>query len=124
MISMHRVPAVMLLLAFSLPLFMPAVYATPESQLPACCRSHGKHACATMSSSGSTSTPSLKAEKKCPFFPNAGAAPVSGKATFLRTDATPAAELIAAHPAAAAQTEARYRISFSRSWQKRGPPLV
>ena len=29
-----------------------------------------------------------------------------------------------AHPSAHAQTEARYRIAFSRSHQKRGPPVT
>jgi hypothetical protein len=41
--------------------------------------------------------------------------------------ATPAQVVFAAivsHPAAHAQTEARYRISFSRAWQKRGPPAL
>ena len=58
---------------------------------------------------------------KCCSYPKATAAttdtnigaPVNSAAIFAA---------IVSHPAVHAQTEARYRISFARSSQKRGPP--
>jgi len=58
---------------------------------------------------------------RCPHCPKALAA-------HNQSSSTPPAQLVfaevIAHPAAHAQTEARYRIAFSRSGQKRGPPSV
>lgn len=58
---------------------------------------------------------------KCAQFPGANSLPTSFESGTVRAvQATFAA--IVSHPTAHAQTEARYRISFSRSSQKRGPP--
>jgi hypothetical protein len=59
--------------------------------------------------------------EKCPYPPGRGAALTDGK-TPLPRDVVTTLALLVSHPAGQAQTEARYRVSFSRVRQKRGPP--
>ena len=59
---------------------------------------------------------------KCPAFPKATAVTTAQLAFFVRTPSR-FAEIVA-HPNAQPQTEARYRVSFSRARQKRGPPTI
>ncbi|AXC14229.1 hypothetical protein ACPOL_4967 [Acidisarcina polymorpha] len=61
-------------------------------------------------------------QSKCPAFPKAIAAPAAHGFTsqILRSAET----LLFAHPSATPQTEARYRLAFARSRQKRGPPAA
>lgn len=64
-----------------------------------------------------------RARTKCPLYPTGKAMPVTGKAS------TPRSTYIAegpawSHPTAIEQTEARFRLSFSRFSQKRGPPSL
>jgi hypothetical protein len=111
---------------FSFSLISPAIFASDDSNLPACCRRGGKHHCAmNVADQGSSSSgPSLQADgQKCPNFPKSGAAPAYSKIAFLQTFQT-VSGLVLSHPAGQTQTEARYRISFSRSRQKRGPPAL
>ncbi len=61
--------------------------------------------------------------ERCPYFPVAAAAPAGPDAAFLKTPAAIFAAVVR-HPSIQFQTEARYRVSFSRSRQKRGPPIV
>jgi hypothetical protein len=125
---MQRVSATLLLALFGFLLIQPAIFADdPDSKLPACCRKTGKHHCSMTSMAGQQDAPSGTAVKsvrtKCPSYPASGMAPVSGKAGA----ASPACVFFAAilsHPAAHAQTEARYRVSFSRARHKRGPPSL
>ena len=120
---MRRLQAILLLVAFSFPLVsLPLVSlgTSGEEKLPSCCRRDGKHRCSMKGMAGSGAGLSgLRA--KCPVYPNgqaspaltafdvpiptlAGEAPVHGLAVLIE------------------QTEARYRISYSRAGQKRGPP--
>ena len=121
---MHCLSAAVLLLSFSLSLIGPAVFSDSENQLPTCCRSHGKHGCSMKRASERSSELSvIKAAGKCPLFRIGGVVLVNGK-TLLPTGARAVTTALVAHPTGPAQTEAGYRISFTRAWQKRGPPLL
>jgi hypothetical protein len=105
---------------------LPALFADPESSLPACCRRDGKHHCAMMDMAGVDqddgeaywkSTP-----QKCAQFPKTGASSCAAKTGPRRT--AKIAHLVSSRPTIAAQTEALYRISHSRSREKRGPPSL
>jgi hypothetical protein len=115
----RRVLASLLLAVFS---FFPltTLLLADDSNLPACCRRLGAHRCAM----GSLDTHDASfIQQRCAQFPLAGAAlAASGMAAATPSKAVFA--VIVSHPAAHAQTEARYRVSFSRAWQKRGPPIV
>ena len=89
-----------------------------DSNLPACCRRLGKHGCGMPSpASGAAFQAAL-----CPLYPHSGAIPAQAKASGV---AAPVSlfSLVASHPTAFPQTQARYRISYSRAGQKRGPPV-
>ena len=111
--------ASLLLAVFSLLPLAPLLLAD-DSNLPACCRRLGAHRCAI----GSMNTRDASfIQQRCAQFPLAGAAlAATGIAAVTPSQAVFAA--IVSHPAAHAQTEVRYRVSFSRAWQKRGPPTV
>ncbi|HZQ53706.1 MAG TPA: hypothetical protein VFB14_16010 [Bryobacteraceae bacterium] len=93
-----------------------------EAQLPPCCRAHGQHKCALKHAmTGSSSVAGIGA--KCPFSEQAQWGPAGFHFLYWR----PANNWIASicnHSTVLAQTEARYRVSFSRSRQKRGPPSL
>lgn len=122
---MRRAPAILLLLVFSFSLIPPAVFADSESKLPACCRRDGKHHCSMTSVTDGPSRASSLALKgtptKCPLFPTGKAIPAAGKASVPLPTYVSLAPVLS-HPTAVVQTEARYRVSFSRAWQERGPP--
>jgi hypothetical protein len=71
-----------------------------------------------------SSVPALRTLRAtCPYCPSSGAmTEYSGAA---EPEASPAIfASIVSHPAVHAQCEARYRISFTRTHQKRGPPIL
>jgi hypothetical protein len=95
--------------------------AGPVSNLPMCCRRDGKHACSLIAQSP-VSGPAFQAAR-CPLYPGARAVPAQAKASGL----TPFVALHAAivsNPAVRPQTKARYRMSYNRADQKRGPPVL
>jgi hypothetical protein len=123
---MRRFATILLLLAFSslvsAPLF--AISTDTDGSMPACCRRDGKHHCmarmtTTMEQSGRHAS---TIAEKCPCLPSA----ITTAQSYAH--ALPLATIfysgLLKHPACFAQTEARYRISFDRSSQKRGPPVV
>jgi len=122
---MRRVCAVILLAVFGAPCVVSVLLADSASSLPACCRRDGTHHCAMQAGQmESTSNSELQAAgTKCPVFPRMG--PVSSHSETLGVSTARAifAALIQ-HPSVRPQIEARYRISFSRASQKRGPPVV
>ena len=61
--------------------------------------------------------------QQCPYYPSGGAVPMHAFAAVQQNSQMFFAAILS-HPAAHAQTEARYRVSFSRSGQKRGPPVL
>ena len=127
-ISVQRICAVLLLAILSSSLITPLLSATtPASTIPACCRKDGKHHCSMANMKQqhdeAATAPVKFTTGKCLQFPNTGAVPIAYNA-----DAPPAALILYAaivrHPTAHAQTEAQFRVSFSRSSQKRGPPAL
>jgi hypothetical protein len=125
-IAMPRIVAAALLLIFAGNTALPALFADPESNLPACCRRDGKHHCAMMDMAGMDpddggaywkSTP-----QRCGQFPKSGASLFVAKSGPSRTAAV--GPIVSGHPTVAAQTEVLYRISHSRSREKRGPPSL
>jgi hypothetical protein len=122
---MRRALAWSLLAVFSFPLIAPAVSADTESNLPPCCRRGGKHHCAMMmDEAASTSGVSVRMLRpRCPMYPGAPATPAGEYVAVLKTSGAVFGALVS-HPAIQLQVEAGYRISFSRSTYKRGPPVV
>lgn len=128
---MRRFISISLLFFFLAPIASPLFAANPdEVTLPACCRRDGKHHCMRAPAMRFPSiqttgrAPALRPanlREKCPYAPFLTQAP----AHLIFTHGEPEAAIYAgilSHPACHAQTEARLRISFDRSRQKRGPP--
>src|SRR5580658_4937528 len=120
---MHRALASLLLALVSFPLISPLLRADADSSLPSCCRRAGKHHCSTASASEETaSSPALKAiQPRCSNYPSMVAVPRGSSVAFLKNSPSIGASLLS-YPSVEAWTEAQYRVSFSRSRQKRGPP--
>jgi hypothetical protein len=118
----RRASATLLLAIFSFMLISPTLaLADGDAKLPPCCRRVGKHHCTMMASdalSGLALQPS-----RCASYPTTNVVPLNRLVT------TPAiAQLSFAAPATRraiqARTQSLFRSSFSRSRQKRGPPLL
>jgi hypothetical protein len=129
---MRRELASLLLGLISFPLIAPLLLASTDSDLPACCRRDGKHHCsmasgnmeASMTGEDSEPGPAVDPiQPKCPYYPATGAAPIVSS-IVLPESSQAISLLLFSHPAARTQTQALNRISFSRSRQKRGPPLI
>jgi hypothetical protein len=123
---MQRVSAILLLVFVSFSLIAPSVRPDAGSKLPPCCRKNGQHHCSmdpAVHDEQASATAIQSVSAKCPLFPNGGAAPASGVAGVPRP-AVLFFAAIASHPTAHAQTEAQFRVSFSRTRQKRGPPTL
>jgi hypothetical protein len=113
------------LAAIGFSLIAPGVLLDAASNLPACCRRSGAHRC-TMNMDEAASNSGMPAQairQTCPSFPVAIAAPACANLALPRPSAAVFAALLS-HPSIQFQTEARYRVSFSRSHQKRGPPAI
>lgn len=96
------------------------VFGAPSSNLPMCCRRGGKHACSLASQSPAGGTGFQSA--RCPLYPGSRALPAQSKVNAVAISATSTA--VAANPTELRpQTEIRYRVSYSRAGQKRGPPV-
>jgi hypothetical protein len=135
----QRVSAVLLLVLFNFSLIATFAPADSESKLAECCRRAGKHHCSTMMASSmgsmmmqatmqdamqeSSGLAVRPAAGRCPYSPRGGPSSPYGKTPLPRAARTAVASLVS-HPAGPAQTEARYRVSFSRVRQKRGPPSL
>jgi hypothetical protein len=116
-----RLASVVLLFTFAGNTALPAFFADPESNLPACCRRDGKHHCAMMQLAQNDTSCSFRASRgKCAQFPKSSAvlrvtpATVSAKLAFQG--------LVAPRIIAGAQPRALILSSSIRSAQKRGPP--
>jgi hypothetical protein len=99
----------------------PAFGSGPVSHLPLCCRRDGKHACSQMAQSPASGAAFEAA--RCTLYPGARAVPAQAKASgampFVRVNTAAAVE-----PSARPRTEIRYRLSYNRAGQKRGPPAL
>jgi hypothetical protein len=115
----------LLLFVFSLSLIPTAVFAgSSTSNIPACCRKDGKHGCSMSGMRASeqhASHTSLKSVARCASFPKSVYLAPDGKAV-----APPASgvsvETVLALVGLTEQAEIHRSVSFSRAWQKRGPP--
>ena len=125
-IRMRRILASLLPVLLSFPLIAPLILANADSNLPTCCRRNGQHHCAMPSmgvdapSSGSSIHSGVS---RCSFYPGAASTQCESKVAPLKAAPAIFASLIS-HPVVQTQTEARYRVSFSRSRHKRGPPAL
>ena len=123
-ISLRRITGVLLLVLLTSPLVTPLFARNPQTDLPACCRRNGKHHCmGHMQMPGSGEAQFRSAAMKCPMFPVKLATP-GHSSQILPGSAQYFYGAIVSHPAIQAQAEISYRICWSRSQQKRGPPFV
>src|SRR6516162_5850809 len=117
---MRRVWAMLLMVAFSLPLIAPALISfDPNSKLPACCRHQGVHHCALAANPASPSGPWVAAGR-CLLFPGTHATPATWPAGIL--PAVPVVAGLRPHRFAPASRETAFLLSYSRAGQQRGPP--
>lgn len=124
MVVVRRLLASSLLALFLFPFIVPMFGAkAAEDAIPVCCRRNGKHHCimaAIMAMEDAHGRSVQTIADKCPFS-------VAPPAILVLPSFTPTAAAsvfagIRRHPSVSPQTEARLRVSFDRSRQKRGPP--
>ena len=121
---MSRVIDSILLLAIACTAAPPALFAIPDSKLPACCRRGGAHPCSMAEAPDASNAAHVKAAaERCPYFPKASS-PARGANCAAPTCSIAAILSGFSHPRAASQTEVRYRVALGRGWQKRGPPSL
>jgi hypothetical protein len=127
---MRRALAITLLIAFAAPLAQPILAATvdAESQLPACCRRHGKHHCSMRMAdmmrmmAAANSAPALEAPP-CPLYPAPATAPTFATAS-IHTALPPRVKLLRAlAPLAPANSRPAQTFTASANL-KRGPPAL
>jgi hypothetical protein len=120
--KMSRGLAITIVLLFGVSLAAPLFAVDAASSLPSCCRRNGSHHCAGgMLTDSGTRTVSTIAPK-CPNWPKSTPAPWPNN--FAPSEAQGIGAPLYAHPESAPQTKARYRVAFTRSRQKRGPPAI
>ncbi|MGO9258462.1 MAG: hypothetical protein ACLQU1_19420 [Bryobacteraceae bacterium] len=122
---MRRASAISLLAAIGFSLIAPGMLLQAESNLPACCRRNGAHHCAMslVRPESDSGTSVAGVHQTCSSFPMAVTAPAGSGAALPRPAAAMFSALLS-HPSIQFQTESRYRVSFSRCRQKRGPPFI
>jgi hypothetical protein len=119
---MRRFVAMTMAILLSLALAAPLFAAPAASDLPACCRRNGSHHCMGGMQMSDDETGISAVAAKCPRCPTA--TPAHFPHSFTPDLSPLAGALIATGPTALPQTEARYRISYARTRQKRGPPVI
>lgn len=117
---MKRLVGALLILLISFPL-IGAAFADFDSNIPACCRKTGKHACELARHRHGGTGPQLAADR-CGQFPGSRAVPAAAKLTGVTLATRAYHVLLASQPARQAQTQALSHISYSHAGQKRGPP--
>ena len=122
---MLRAIAVLLVSLLGFGMMAPAMSAYTGAELPACCRTHGKHKCEMRHPSSAIDGQSAaflhSIREKCPFSSDGGFIAVAPLG-FFPAGVSAQRGLFAPEPNRVAEAEARYRVSFSRTRQKRGPP--
>jgi hypothetical protein len=120
---MRRLLAITLVLLFGLPLAAPLFASDSASTLPECCRRNGRHHCAAAMTTRPASRQISTIAPKCPNWPKSTAAP-AGPNEFAPSQTQGVVARIYASPNSAPQIQARYRVAYARSRQKRGPPAI
>jgi hypothetical protein len=118
---MRRLCATLLLTLFSFLLGGPALFADPDSNLPACCRRLGQHHCSLVSpaqTGGLALQPVL-----CAAFPNASATPASAKAGLRKLPDCVAGPLTE-RAAITILSSVPYRALTRDAHPERGPPAL
>jgi hypothetical protein len=118
-LKMRKLVAITVMLWFGVALAAPLLGF--DNTVPECCRRNGQHHCMGQMLPGPDSTVSV-VSPKCPRFPAATVAPQPH--SFLPEGTLSAGIPLFMHPASLPQTQARLCISFTRSRQKRGPPVL
>ncbi|HYL78064.1 MAG TPA: hypothetical protein VEU96_27870 [Bryobacteraceae bacterium] len=122
MVAVWRIIALALLLLSSADLAAPFLVPDAQSALPPCCRRDGKHHCAMMDMIDGDGSPQF-APSRCPLYSRRViVANVESAAALLQI--APIAGLVFTRPEATAQPEILFRISYARSRQERGPPVL
>jgi hypothetical protein len=121
----RRLLSTVLLLLFSLPLISPllALTANSDANLPACCRRNGAHHCTRVTPPADPSAPGINLStipQHCPAYPAVITQARHGDLSFHAASLIFAG--IVSHPTVKPQTQARARVAFDISRQKRGPP--
>jgi len=121
----RRIPAyALLLVAVSLSLISPLIWAQAKKELPACCRRDGKHHCAQNKTQPSAAGVQISAQSACPLFPPA----ISSPAPALHGDAPPdqtiAAGFVPVYAAPRGPVAFKPAPVSNRPWQQRGPPSL
>lgn len=119
---MRRALASFLLALFSVPLMLPILREDVASLLPACCRRAGQHHC-SMDSEARSPEGLDPIQPKCSNYPATLAVHGNWNIACFKNAPSIRTSLVT-YPSVEAQTEAQYRVSFSRSRQKRGPPSL
>ena len=122
MVAVCRIIAVALLLLSSADLAAPFLMPDAQSALPPCCRRDGKHHCAMMDMIDGDGSPQF-APSRCPLYSRHGVV-ANIEAAAAPAEIAQVAGLVFTGPERTAQTEIRYRISYARSRQERGPPVL
>jgi hypothetical protein len=121
--AMRRWLSIPMVLLFLLPLVSALFGASDaEAGLPACCRRGGKHQCAVMAEPSLPDKGVGAIREKCPYSP--AALTVVILPSFTPSTAAAIFAGVAQHASVAPQTDARGRVSYDRSRQKRGPPSL
>jgi hypothetical protein len=123
--TVRRLISIALLLIFSFPLISPvlALAASSDANLPACCRRNGAHHCVMKVQQTESSGPGITLSsipQRCPAYP-AVITSVQHRDLSLHAASLIIAEIVS-YPSVKVQTQARARVAFDRSRQKRGPP--
>ena len=119
---MRRFLAISIAMLLSLTLVAPLFAAPASANVPECCRRNGRHHCMGGMTSDSSQRAVSMVVPPCPHCPQATAAPQPHSMAPNRS--LQAGVGLFVRPSALPQTEARYRVSFARSRQKRGPPVI
>ncbi len=122
--TVQRLLAILLLCALSSPLMPLTATRQGDSSLPACCRKSGKHKCALKEAAlRQASAPAIAGiEERCPARPAFFTTVTSSHALLLRQSSLQV-DSVVTHSLPLARTDALGGLPFSRSHQKRGPPV-
>jgi hypothetical protein len=119
---MRRLLAITIALLLGFTLTAPLFVSSSSTAVPECCRRNGMHHCMGQMVDPSSDKAFLHAVPKCPRFPVASPAPRLDSLVPNRSLSVSLPLFV--RPASLPQTEARYRIAYARSRQKRGPPVI